>query len=88
MPDLDFLLKGIKGNGMTLGLTNGTDMVGLEQQTVTLAYLNTSGYGFNISSSTAPGGSNPNGSFGVATDTTKSGIESEINSDINYIIKY
>ena len=73
----------VVGNGMTLGLTNGTDNLG----TTTLSGQGNS-YGFGITSTLygrnvgSQGSSNYtyNGSVGVTTDPTKSGIVADITS--------
>lgn len=62
----------VKGNGMVLGLTNGTDNRGLAASNAA-AYVNAAAYGANVSSRSVSGSSG-NGYFGVTTDATKSGI--------------
>jgi len=91
LPDLDFLLKGVKGTGITLGLTNGSYNYGLQAGSGTyIGFLQEKLdlYGKNVGTS----GGNPNGTgqigVGVTTDSSKSGIETEVNSNINYAIKY
>lgn len=76
---------------MTLGLTDGT----------TLAGLKTGGSSTDHQLSTMTGvygksvGTTPSGSYialnkgvGVTSDSTKSGIQSVIDTNTNYIIKY
>ena len=68
----------VVGNGMTLGLTNGTDYYGIYQgQTAVTANLTL--YGTNIN--TAPNGGSPTTIYGlgVTPDSSKSGIEAQIN---------
>ena len=78
--DKYFAVKGdvsIVGNGMTLGLTNGTSNYGIYQgQTSVTANLTL--YGTNIN--TAPNGGSPTTiySLGVTTDSSKSGIEGKL----------
>ena len=88
LPELDFLLKGVKGNGMTLGLSTGTDnftITGYTNQGYIGAWRGN--YGGQI-------GRTPSGlayvetSAGVTTDSSKSGIVNEIDNNINYVIKY
>lgn len=81
-------MKGIKGTGLVLGFTNGTNNYGLVGAGGQSAYLfgSTSAYGTTVSTSgsyTVVGGK-----LGITTDVSKSGIETEISSNINYIIKF
>ena len=68
--------KAVVGNGMTLGLTNGTTNFGLWTNNVTVFYPNSSVYGqpTGTYSNTVADGTNTVG-YGVTTDPTKSGIE-------------
>lgn len=71
--------KAVVGNGMTLGLTNGTEIGGLAYTTPSgssaLAALKTL-EGTNVAVTTLPSGVQMSyGRFGVVTDPTKSGIE-------------
>ena len=84
-------MTGVKGNGMTLGLTNGTDTCGLTYYRGSSYYhsVDTSVYGQNIGYLGA--GEDPTlnkYSLGITTDATKSGIEVKTSSNINYVIKY
>lgn len=68
--------KAIVGNGMTLGLTNGTQTGGLAgysngSTNANIAYKDT--YGVTVGNTTT--GTSITGSLGVTTDPTKSGIE-------------
>ena len=67
----------IMGNGMTLGLFNGSDNFGLSNSTYTTRlYPSSNTYGTDVG--TAPSGSEGNMvSFGITTDPDKSGIEVE-----------
>ena len=73
--------KGVVGNGMTLGLTDGTKFAGLmgEQPTggsVPYAVPFTSSYGANVGTNpSCTGGFTNSLVYGVTTDPTKSGIE-------------
>lgn len=67
----------VKGNGMTLGLTNGTTNSGLSvhdsSQTYNWRMINPNAYGKSVSST--PSQSNGTiGDLGVTTDSSKSGI--------------
>lgn len=91
------LLKGssvqVKGNGMTLGLTNGSGNYGLK-----LGVAGTNQglgilpgtFGTGVGTSSAQGGTSILQTIGVTTDPTKSGIIADISSgvSVNYIIKY
>ena len=94
LPDLDFLLKGVKGNGISLGLTDGTNYTGLNGQRVAnnlnvglVPYTNF--YGVQVGTSSGGNGDlDSNKAAGITSDSTKSGIESVIDTNTNYIIKY
>lgn len=67
--------KGIVGNGMTLGLTNGSDNVGIGPSSSDhRLFPSTSVYGSNVGSGLG-GAIGGQLSLGVTTDPTKSGIE-------------
>lgn len=77
---------GIKGNGMTLGLTNGTDNAGLETYTISgYVYMiaNTDNYGTNVGT-TSVNQSLTNKTLGITTDSTKSGIIAEQSTSLLY----
>lgn len=61
----------VKGTGIALGLTNGKDNVGLK---TTNNYFvgKTEAYGVAVSTAVSSGGTG--GTFGVTTDSSKSGI--------------
>lgn len=88
------MLKGVKGNGMTMGVTNGTQNGGWVatysgSQTDTTTTASTTYYGTNISTVQPSYGEGAIlGRYGITTDSTKSGIESVIDTNTNYIIKY
>uniref|UniRef100_A0AAU8B5Z2 Major capsid protein n=1 Tax=Dulem virus 159 TaxID=3145636 RepID=A0AAU8B5Z2_9VIRU len=84
-PGVEISLSGnapVLGNGLTLGLTNGTDTFGLNY-IATGGYTNSlfpsGGYGASVGSSVAV--NNPSdGTVGVATDKTKSGLIADMSS--------
>ena len=68
--------KAVVGNGMTLGLTNGTNNGGLVGISSSGLGYGNNAYGVSIGSSTGNTGTKPSGAaLGVTTDPTKSGIE-------------
>lgn len=73
----------VKGNGMTLGLTNGTSKGGLLSDVSRggeyVSYPVPSIYGVNVSTSTTNSGL-VTGSIGVTTDSSKSGIVADLTS--------
>ena len=82
------------GNGMTLGLTNGSDYAGLGMHTL----QTTNGYGKNVGASASQYGISTYKTIGVTPDPTKSGIVASLNGiDIGavnslklgkYVLKY
>jgi hypothetical protein len=64
----------VKGNGMTLGLTNGTDNAGLNASTNATLYSTGSAYGKDVGSIENTSSTGIVYSMGVTTDPTKSGI--------------
>lgn len=71
----------VKGNGMTLGLTNGVDYAGITNtSTNSVMQSKTSSYGVNVSTSLTVPGSDVKGYLGVTTDPTKSGIIADTSS--------
>lgn len=62
----------VKGNGMVLGFTNGTNTAGFSTYNTEVYFYNNP-YGKNVSASPTRGTS-LNGDFGVTTDASKSGI--------------
>ena len=88
------LLKGssvqVKGNGMTLGMTNGVDYLSpFTGQSQYFGGFSTNGYGLEVSTAFS-NGNTVNGRLGVTTDPWKSGLIADISSgvSVNYIIKY
>jgi len=85
----EYLSMPIVGNGMTLGLTNGTTNYGLSG----LVYSNANNLAGTLTTYGAPIGS-PSGtlpaygniSLGVTQDATKSGIEVDLNSSTSELI--
>jgi len=71
-------------------LTNGTQNAGLFNTTNNPNnYLfRTDSYGENVGYTSGSVSLITDGSLGVTTDPTKSGIESETSNNINYAIKY
>lgn len=71
------------GNGTVLGLTDGTNLLGIENNytTGTGYYIQTSAnqYGASVGAATSPS-SGSNKALGVTTDGTKSGVEANITS--------
>ena len=69
----------VVGNGMTLGLTNGSDYVGLAQSggSTNRADMYLGAYGKDVGSSNL-GTSGPAGSYGITTNPTKSGIVADL----------
>lgn len=70
------------GNGLTLGLTNGTTNSGLVHGTNSGAYLNdrTDAYGTNVSNTYAASGTALSGNIGITTDGTKSGMIADLSN--------
>ena len=86
-----FAIKGVApvvGNGITLGLTNGTSNKGLWSEIGSNSYglgAKTSAYGTNVGTGQAGQSFEifGNGSIGITTDPTKSGIEAHIETEDN-----
>lgn len=64
--------SGVKGNGIALGLTNGTTYAGLADNSSYGAVLSSSAYGTNVSATQRSDG--VVGTFGITTDSSKSGM--------------
>ena len=80
-----------KGNGLSLGVTNGVNNGGLIASTGNGAYIFDNEYGKSVSTLLPSVGNNIQGVFGITTDSTKSGIIVDIDSLIilcSMIIKY
>ena len=71
--------KAVVGNGMTLGLTDGTANYGLQRDYIntTASYnqVHTSSYGKSIGTPRSAGTNSVTTTIGITTDPTKSGIE-------------
>lgn len=80
----------VKGNGMSLGFTNGTQNAGLRQ--ATFVQSDQTRYGKNVGTSFTSGSALPDSNYtiGVTTDSTKSGITgtASLASSCKFIIKY
>jgi len=87
LPNLNFLLNGVKGNGKSLGLTNGTDIFGFRSGQANVV-LNNNGYDVTLPQSLSGGDTGSKGAFGITTDETKSGLTILQSNTIKYIIKY
>lgn len=72
----------VKGNGMTLGLTDGTDFAGLQKGTDTWQgqTFGYTVYGTNVGTTGSSWNHSNDKSWGVTTDSTKSGIVADMSS--------
>lgn len=72
----------VKGNGMTLGLTDGTQTVGLTNNETTVKHFGgtSSGYGANIGTSISTINTTGTKTFGVTADATKSGLIADLST--------
>lgn len=82
-----------KGNGITLGLTNGINNYGLSKSTssvLTWAPLiaNDKTYGTNVGNTQDARSENIAISFGITTDPTKSGVVADLSDGQIVVIKY
>jgi hypothetical protein len=68
-----------KGNGMSLGLTNGVNNVSPVCSAGYALYASTNDFNKAVTTSIT-GGNYPQGTYGVVTDPTKSGIEATVTS--------
>ena len=75
----------VVGNGMTLGLTNGTNLVGLNSSAVqsNRDMFTAAAYGVSVSTS-SDSQTGYVGHYGVTSDSTKSGLVADISSIKNY----
>lgn len=64
----------IFGNGMTLGLTNGTNNFGLASDGTPVVQTYVNQYGTDVGTSTSSSTNNKTKSLGITTDPTKSGL--------------
>ena len=87
-------MKGVKGTGITLGVTDGTDNMGFQCVGYTPGYnvnpcqIRKSMYGTDVGTTTGFSEYGNSRTIGVTTDSSKSGIISDISSTVNYAIKY
>ena len=75
----------VVGNGMTLGLTNGTNLVGLNSSAVQTNrdMFTTDAYNVNVTTSTSSA-TGVLGKLGVTTDGSKSGLIADLSNITNY----
>ena len=79
----------VKGNGKTLGLTNGSKNFGMSPGNSTgYVYFGTGIYNQNVSTATSWSGTNEKGLMGVTTDATKSGLVANAGSSISGLYIY
>ena len=74
----------VVGNGMAVGLTNGSSYGGLYSNDSSAGALGSRAgmYGTPVSTTVSPSGAALNGCIGVTTDATKSGIEADLTQAI------
>ena len=86
LPDKSYYTGGVKGNGITIGLTDGTKNYGFAQAT----YLTTRDnfYGSSVGAWTSGSPIADGKSTGLTTDSSKSGIIVESDSQLKLCIKY
>lgn len=80
-----------KGNGKTLGLTNGTQNAGMNASSQNWNLGNYQGtYGTNVGFTSFSGNSLGSKTVGITTDGTKSGIVADVSDfqEIVFVIKY
>ena len=81
----------VVGNGMTLGLTNGTDLAGLANVSTSPYHtdVRTTMYGTSVGSTLATGNLTKQGGLGVTTDASKSGIVAKVSqSEVSGLYLY
>lgn len=78
--NIPILSQAVIGNGITLGLTNGTQNFGLDRNGTDGSWLgaHTSSYGTQTTNSTSGITGAGAGKFGITTDPTKSGLVTDI----------
>ena len=80
---------GVQGNGKTLGLTDGTNNVGMATgNNIGQLYFGTGVYNVNVNTSTSWSGTNTKGQYGVVQDTATSGIKGVANSTLTGLYIY
>lgn len=79
---------GVKGNGVTIGLTDGTTNVGMGQTTSSNIGIfgSTENYGKNVGVTSTGGLGTNNKTLGLSTDTTKSGIIADLSTATKTIL--
>ena len=89
MPNKSYYSSNVKGNNITLGLTNNTDNIGLIGSSNNGLYQYKNIYGENVGTTASGAGVSVNlKSLGLTTDSSKSGIIVEPDTDIKLVIKY
>lgn len=95
IPNKKYYTGGVKGNGISLGLSNGTRNFGIHTgdayYSSGIMFAGTDWYGANKTQSSgaiATGNSGDTSILGITTDTSKSGIIVEPDTQISMIIKY
>lgn len=81
----------VKGNGKTLGMTNGTDYVGVNSYNSGSLRCYTGLYGKNIGTENSGSIIDKKNAMGVTTDATKSGLTGALTRSVfsvKFIIKY
>lgn len=70
----------VMGNGMTLGLTDGTNLTGLFNNNGDNVTVKSATYGLNVGSTSSTSGLRETKTLGITTDPTKSGIIADLSS--------
>lgn len=81
----------VKGNGMTLGLTDGDKNYGIKYNSNTYERLAITydGYGKNVGTINSNGGQSPaNIVLGITTDASKSGLVADLKTDDNMFLYF
>ena len=79
----------VAGNGMTLGLTDGINNIGLSNNASHILTAVTGNYGQSVGNiNTTYLNSTNNTGFGVTTDSTKSGIEAHLTETVNLYLYF
>ena len=76
-----------RGNGMSLGLYNGTTYGGMQKMSGSQVSLDSRNYGNPVSTS-ASSTSGINGVLGVTNEASKSGIVADLSGGLNMVIKF
>ena len=92
LPNKSYYSAGVKGNDIALGLTNGTTNYGLMKQlagNIGILQGATGYFGVNVGDNVSVGATPTNGqALGITTDSSKSGIVVEPDTQLKLIIKY